>query len=115
MHELGVVFYVVKDVKEAAEENQVSRVASVTLEVGEVTGIVPEYLVDVWDWAKKKEPIMADADLKIETIEAVTYCEDCGGQYPTIRYGKICPLCGSEKTYLLQGKEFLIKDITVED
>ena len=36
MHELGVVFYVVKDVKQVAEENGVEKVATVTLQIGEV-------------------------------------------------------------------------------
>ena len=31
MHELGVVFYVVKDVKKVAEENHVEKVSAVTL------------------------------------------------------------------------------------
>ena len=36
MHELGVVFYVVKDVKKVAEENHVEKVSAVTLlELGE--------------------------------------------------------------------------------
>ena len=46
MHELGVVFYVIKDVKKVAEENDVKQVASVTLQIGEVTGILHDYLVD---------------------------------------------------------------------
>ena len=33
MHELGVVFYVVKDVKKVAEENHVEKVSAVTLEI----------------------------------------------------------------------------------
>ena len=36
MHELGVVFYVVKDVKKVAEENHVEKVSAVTLEIGEI-------------------------------------------------------------------------------
>ena len=39
MHELGVVFYVVKDVKKVAEENHVEKVSAVTLEIGEVSGL----------------------------------------------------------------------------
>ena len=113
MHELGVVFYVVRDVKEVALENNVERVTAVSLEIGEVSGIIHEYLTDCWNWARKKEPVMADAELKIETINAVTYCEDCGGEYETVVHGKTCPLCGSENTYLKQGNEFLIKEIEV--
>ena len=28
------------------------------------------------------------AKMYIETLEAITYCEDCHGQYRTIDYGK---------------------------
>lgn len=114
MHELGVVFYVVRDVKEVAEKNDVKRVDTVTLEIGEVSGVVHELLIDCWNWAKKKEPIMAEAELIIETIPAVTHCDDCGQDYETVRYAKVCPHCGSEHTWLVQGNEFNIKEIQVE-
>ena len=114
MHELGVVFYVVKDVKKVAEENDVKQVASVTLQIGEVTGILHDYLVDCWNWARKKEPVMETAELLIEQVDAVTFCEDCRQEYETVAHGKICPHCGSENTYLLQGNEFMIKEILVE-
>ena len=115
MHELGVVFYVVKDVKKVAEENHVEKVSAVTLEIGEVSGILHDYLTDCWNWAKTKEPLMEEAALKIEQIEAVTFCEECQKEYPTVEHGKICPYCGSENTYLLRGNEFLIKEIEVSD
>ena len=113
MHELGVVFYVVKDVKQVAEENAVEKVASVTLQIGEVSGIIHDYLIDCWNWARKKEPVMEEAELLIESIDAVSFCEDCGQEYPTVQYAKICPHCGSGQTYLLKGNEFLIKEIVV--
>lgn len=113
MHELGVVFYVIRDVKKIAEENQVECVETVTLEIGEVSGIVHDYLIDCWKWAVKKEPIMEHAKLQIETIPGITFCEDCKREYETVRYAKICPYCQSEHTYLVQGNEFNIKEIGV--
>lgn len=113
MHELGVVFYVVRDVKQVAEENAVEKIASVTLQIGEVSGIIPEYLTDCWNWAKKKEAVTEAAELVIEQIDAVSFCEDCGQEYPTVQYAKICPYCGGEHTYLTRGNEFLIKEIQV--
>jgi hydrogenase nickel incorporation protein HypA/HybF len=113
MHELGVVFYVVKDVKKVAEENQVNKVNSVTLEIGEVSGILHDYLIDCFNWAAKKEPILSGAQLKIEEIPAVSYCSDCGQEYETVRFAKICPNCQSKNTYLLRGNEFNIKEIEV--
>ena len=115
MHELGVVFYVIKDVKKVAEENHVKKVSAVTIELGEVSAVIPEYLVDCWNWARKKEPIMEEAELKIERLNAVSFFDDCGNEYPTVEFAKICPHCGSENTYLLRGNEFNIKEIEVED
>ena len=111
MHELGTVFYVIEQVEQVCKENDLTVVGSVTLEIGEVSGIIPEYIVDCWNWARKKNDFVKDAEIKIETLEAVTYCEDCQKTYPTMKYKKICPYCGSEHTYLLTGNEYNIKEI----
>ncbi len=112
MHELGVVFHIIKVVEDLCEENSLTEVKSVTLELGEVSTVIESYLQDVWKWAVLKKSIhMKDALLLVETIPAITYCENCGKKYGTVEFGKICPACGSEKTYLLQGNEFNIKEI----
>ena len=48
MHELGIVFNIIESVEQVAAENGIARVSTVTLELGEVSGIVPEYLADCW-------------------------------------------------------------------
>ena len=40
MHELGIIIHISKTLKEVAEENEVTKIGSVTLEIGEVSGIV---------------------------------------------------------------------------
>lgn len=111
MHELGTVYYVIKQVEALCVENKLSTVGSVTLEVGEVSGIVPKYVRDCWNWAIRDTKYLKDAELIIELLPAVTICEDCGKTYPTVKYAKICPHCGSESTYLLSGNEYNIKEI----
>ena len=111
MHELGTVFYVIEQVEKICRDNDLTVVGSVTLEIGEVSGIIPEYIIDCWNWARAKSEVMKTAELKIEKLEAVTYCEDCQKTYPTLKYKKICPYCGSEHTYLLTGNEYNIKEI----
>ena len=51
MHELGVVFHVIKMVEEICEENNLTEIESVTLELGEVSTVIESYLHDVWKWA----------------------------------------------------------------
>lgn len=116
MHELGIVEHVIKQVEMIAEKNNVDKVADVKLEFGEVSWIVPEYLKDCWDWMVHKDhPVLENAKFEWEITPAVTYCEDCDKAYETIKYGKICPYCGSGNTYLLEGNDMRIKEITVFD
>ena len=115
MHELGLVNYVVKHVAKLAEENNVKKISSVTLEFGEVSGVVTSYLYDYWNWYTKKLPLFEGAALLCETIPAITWCDDCKQTYPTVKYGRTCPHCGSGNTWLRQGNEMNIKQIEVED
>ena len=111
MHELGTIHYVIDTVEKLAVENELTKIGSVTLEVGEVSGIIPRFLTDYWEYAKKKTTYLQEAELIIETIHAVTYCQNCGQTYPTVQYATICPHCGSDNTFLVTGNEYVIKEI----
>lgn len=112
MHELGVVFQVIKTVENLAVENNLTEIKSVTLEIGEVSTVIEEYLRKCWKWSvEKKSELLKNTELLVEKIPAVTFCEECGKNYETVTHGKICPYCGSTHTYLLQGNEFNIKEI----
>ena len=50
MHELGIVFHIIRTVEDACRDNAILRVSSVTLQLGEVSGVVPHYLEDAWRW-----------------------------------------------------------------
>ena len=72
MHELGIVFYIIRDVKQVAEANHVEHVASVVMDIGEVSTVVPHLLSDCWRWAADKEPMLQGCELEVNTIPAVT-------------------------------------------
>lgn len=55
MHELGIVFHIIDQVKKVAIKNNVKHVNKVVLEVGEVSTLIPSYLIDCWNWAVKKK------------------------------------------------------------
>ncbi len=111
MHELGTIYYVIDTVEKLMVENQLKKVGSITLEVGEVSGIIPEYLQDFWQYARAKTEHFQETELKIEELKAVTCCQDCKGTYPTMQYGKECPYCHSPNTFLITGNEYNIKEI----
>ena len=113
MHELGIVVHVIKLVEELAKKNNVKQVVELTLEVGEVSGVVKQYFLDAFEWSKKRTEYMKECKLNYIILEAITYCEDCQQTYSTTKYGKTCPHCGSEHTYLVTGRDVSIKDVKV--
>lgn len=114
MHEMGIVLHLAKTLDELAEEQHITKIGSVTLEIGEVSGIMTDLFTDCWDYFKSRHPVLSDSELRLETIPAVTYCAGCSGTYETLRYGKECPYCHSAETWLVQGDQCIIKEIEAE-
>ena len=113
MHELGIVVRVVEQVEKVAEENKVEKVAKLTLEVGEVSSVVPDLFTDCFEWSKKKSKYLEDCELELIILEGISYCQDCKETYKTTEYAKQCPHCGSYNTYLVTGDEINIKNIEI--
>ena len=70
MHELGTIYYVIDTVEKLMVENDLKEVASITLEVGEVSGIIPSYLAEFWEYARAKTEHFQNTELKIEELKA---------------------------------------------
>ena len=113
MHELGIVFHVVEQIEKVAKENNATKVLGATLELGEVSGVIYDYFMDLWNWNIKKHELLKDCKLELVSLKAITYCEDCGKTYDTVAHGRICPYCKSEHTYLVTGNEINLKNIKV--
>lgn len=82
MHELGIIVHVMRTVEDVAAENNLTEIRSVTCEIGEVSGVVPEYMTDCWGYARSRSEFLKGSELKIEIIPGVTMCEDCGKPIP---------------------------------
>lgn len=100
-------------VEKAAQDAGATRVTRLDLEVGEVSTVVPDYFRDCYDWAIKKSRYMQDCKLNLVVVAGISYCKDCKKTYRTTAYGKACPLCGGYHTYLVSGRDVMIKDIEV--
>ena len=111
MHELGIVFTMIDTLTEVGAENGLTSIARVTLDLGEVSGVLPDYLLDCWRWATDRTELLRAAELDVRQIDAVTVCNACGRTYGTVAHGRICPHCASPDTVLLRGLEIEIREI----
>ena len=74
MHELGIVFHIIRTVEDVAKQNDVTRIRRVTLQLGEVSGVVESYLQDCWKWAAAKTDLLPGAVLdKISLDEMMQF------------------------------------------
>ncbi|WOO35076.1 hydrogenase maturation nickel metallochaperone HypA [Anaerocolumna sp. AGMB13020] len=110
MHELGVVIEVVNTVERFAQANDVSRIDSLVLQIGEMSSMVPKYIEAVYP-AAIEGTILADTELIIEVLPANGLCRECKKVYHITKTKGACPLCGSKNPEILSGREFMIKEI----
>ena len=68
MHELGVLHQIAKTVTRIAGENHIRRIKHIVLEVGELSGFVPQYLQKLYPVAADAFPVLRRAELRISMV-----------------------------------------------
>ena len=113
MHELTLLFGVAEQVEKVTTENGIGHVDAVVLEVGEITPIVPEFLLDGYEVISDEFDFLRGSELIINRIKGIVRCMDCGCEYDVMEHKGICPDCGSFEKVILSGNEFIIKEVRV--
>ncbi len=110
MHELGVVIEVVKNVTEIAEQNGLTKIDTIVLQIGELSSMIPQYIESCYP-AAVDGTILEETKLEIEILPGNALCNGCKKVFNIISNKSICPKCESNKWEMLSGKEFMIKEI----
>ena len=110
MHELGLLAEIVDKIEEVAKENNVTEIETLVLDVGEYSGVVPDYLEDCFP-AVIEGTMLAKTKLKLNIIKGKAYCHDCGKTFMIAGHEQNCPYCNSQKCEVIEGGEFVIKEI----
>lgn len=114
MHEMGVMLNIVDQVDEIARENQVKKIHTLTLEIGALTGVMPEYMNACWDAIQEQYELFASAELNIVEIAGLGTCNRCGKIFDLVERDGVCPFCGESSYRVISGDEVVIRDIAVE-
>lgn len=110
MHELGIVIQIVKQMEAYMEEHKISKIETLVLQVGELSGVYPKYLEDVYPIAVE-ESKLAETKLELEITPGIGACKSCGFSYHLMMNDNICPKCAGTDYEILTGKDFLIKEV----
>lgn len=110
MHELGIVYEVVKIVDGFVAENQLSRVEKIVLEIGQLSQAIPRFIEECYPAAVSETPY-ENTELEIIVMPANGMCNSCGNIYNIVDNRRVCPSCGNDDFKLISGQEFNIKEI----
>ncbi len=110
MHELSIVYHIVDQVLKVAEENQITEVESIVLQVGELASVIPRYLHACFPVAVDGT-MLENTKLEIEILTANGICKNCGNVYPLLENLNLCPECKSEEFEMISGRGFYLKEI----
>lgn len=113
MHELSILVEVIRVVEEMAEQQNLDSIKTIVLQIGELSPVVPRFLVDYMPYVVENKPKFKDTELKIEILPGTAMCQNCKTAFNVIETKGYCPKCGSFDKDLLCGQEFLIKEIEV--
>jgi hydrogenase nickel incorporation protein HypA/HybF len=109
VHELAIAEGLVDGVTERLPGR---RIASVRVEIGTLSGVVPDALRFCFGMATEGTPL-AGADLEISEPEAKCDCGDCGRSFePEDSRILLCP-CGSANVTVVSGQQLLITSVKV--
>lgn len=110
MHEFTIVENMVRTAERFAQDNGIVRVASLTVQIGALTGVIAEY-VNMYYADLIKGTVLDGSELTIEKIPAEAFCKSCGEVFDPTKTESHCPACGREKLEILHGEELTVKDM----
>jgi hydrogenase nickel incorporation protein HypA/HybF len=110
MHEMSIT----QSVVEICEQNAAGRrVLAVTLEIGALSGVVPEAVEFCFE-ACVRGTLLESAQLHIERIPATAYCQACQLLVPIAAYFDPCPSCGGYGLEPRTGEELRVRELEVD-
>ena len=105
MHELSVALSLLDEVAAVAEREGATRVASVRLRLGRMSGIARDALLFSWELARM-QTVASDAALLVDDVAVAVWCRTCEGERAVREHeGLACAECGAIALQIVRGRE----------
>lgn len=113
MHELAICQALISQVEEIARQNQASSVSSITLGLGQLSGVEEDLLRHAYPVASAGT-VAANADLTIQSIPLRVRCTRCDAESDARPNHLVCAACGDWRTDLVAGDELLLMRLELD-
>lgn len=113
MHELSLISNLFEMLEEQAKEKNALRITRVKLQVGLLSGAVPELLKTAFD-LYKKDTIAATAEIEIEEVPFRIRCRACSAEMTRDDFILQCESCGATDLETIAGTELILEKLEME-
>ena len=111
MHEVGIISSMLRTIEEVMEQENLTKVEKIVLQVGELSGVLPHYMESCFPAAVYKTRFQ-DTKLELDIVPGIARCLCCGEEFNGLKYDLTCPGCGNRDQFdRLSGDELIIKEI----
>ncbi|MGI6307524.1 MAG: hydrogenase maturation nickel metallochaperone HypA [Dethiobacteria bacterium] len=115
MHEIGILYKMAELAETVAAENSLKKITSITVEVGELSGILPVFLEKYYPLVIENREVLKESKLLVQVIRGQGLCDECKTLYNIMKNEGKCPQCHSRSKTVLGGREFVVKNILYEE
>jgi len=114
MHEFGIAQSIMQIVLDEARKANARKVIKVTLNIGELAGVLPESLSFCFE-ILSKSTIAENATLAINRIPIRVHCSQCEVTFQVRDNHYHCPRCGKTAMEIVSGRELQIAQLEIDN
>ena len=113
MHEMSIAQNLIAIVEEEMAKNNAAVLRAVRVNIGEMSGIVPEALKTCFEIIIANSN-MNGAKFKMDITPLIGGCRECKKEFKIKEYNFLCPECASTDIDVISGREMSIVEIEVD-
>ncbi len=113
MHEIGIMEQTLEIAIQNAQAQNANKIEKITMEIGKISGVVPEALKFAFD-VVSKNTIAENATFIINNIPIICYCDSCQQNFYPQEWFFECPNCLEFSNNIIQGKEIKLLSVEID-
>lgn len=113
MHERSLARALLNQISDIVSGQSLSQVAVIRLSIGRFSGVEPD-LFQLALYELIVDTPFRDAQIEINVVDIEAICPECDTRFRVEHFSFTCPICGCQRTRVVQGEELVLDSLVLE-